>query len=68
MVNLPTTHPGAHQALLAGEFGAQRSTKPFAQVAVDQTIEQTMNRHIKMRNGGTVGFSKRQSATYTQRW
>ena len=43
---------------LAGEFGAQRSTKPFAQVAVDQTIEQTMNRHRKMRKGGTVGFSK----------
>ena len=36
MVNLPTIHPGAHQALLAGEFGAQRSTKPFAQVAVDR--------------------------------
>ena len=68
MVNLPTTHPGAHQALLTGEFGAQRSTKPFAQVAVDLTIEQAMNRHIKMRNGGTVGFSKRQSATYTQHW
>ena len=66
MVNLPTTHPGAHQALLAGEFGAQRSTKPFAQVAVDQTIEQTMNRHSKTRKGGTVGFSKKQSAT--QRW
>ena len=66
MVNLPATHPGAHQALLAGEFGAQRSTKPFAQVAVDQTIKQSMNRHSKMRKGGTVWFSKHPSAT--QRW
>ena len=59
MVNLPTTHPGAHQALFAGEFGAQRSMKPFAQVAVDQTIEQSMNRHSKMRKGLTVWFSKK---------
>ena len=63
IVNLPTTYPGAHQALLAGEFGAKRSTKPFVQVAVYQTIEQTINRHSKMRKRGTVGFSKKKKHT-----
>ena len=65
MSTLSSTHPHAHQALTQGEFGAQRSGVPFAQVPIDQTIEQTINRHCKT-SGGIVGFSTKPSAT--QRW
>ena len=58
MVNLPPTHPGAYQALLAGEFGVQLSTTPFAKVAVDQTIEQAMIRHSNMKKEDISGSAK----------
>ena len=44
MMLLPETHPEAHALLLNGDFGVQRATSHgFAQMPVDQTIEQTLN-------------------------
>jgi len=45
MMSLEEKHPAAHEVLQASEFVVQRSTSSsFSQVAVDQTIEQTINR------------------------
>ena len=66
MDKLRDTHPTAYDELKNGAFAVQRSEKhAFAQVAVDQAIEQTMNRDTKTR-GGSVGFSLRPRAV--QRW
>jgi hypothetical protein len=66
MISLPETHPEAHKLLENGDFGVQRISKHgFAQVPVDQTIEQTLNRSTKTK-GGIVGFSLRKGAV--QRW
>lgn len=66
MVRLPKTHPEAHALLASGEFCVQRSTDGSAsQVAIDQCIEQTMNRDSKTR-GGIVGYSLHPGAV--QRW
>ena len=57
MKNLPNTHPGAHQKFLQGELSVQRSSvRGFSQTAVDQTIEQTVNKSTKTK-GGIIGFS-----------
>jgi len=47
MYNLPNKHPAAYEALCAGEFVVQQRANSFAQTAVDQTIEQTVNRSTK---------------------
>ena len=66
MIRLPFTHPAAHEQLVHGEFGVQRyRSSSFAQVAVDQCIEQTINRDTKT-SGGIVGFSLKPGAV--QRW
>ena len=66
MLTLPETHPEAHRMLENGDFGFQRTSEHgFAQVLVDQTIEQTLNRSTKTK-GGIVGFSLRKGAV--QRW
>ncbi|XP_078353866.1 uncharacterized protein LOC144638547 [Oculina patagonica] len=66
MMLLPETHPEAHNLLVHGDFGVQRSTSHgFSQMPVDQTIEQTLNRSTKTK-GGIVGFSLRKGAV--QRW
>lgn len=60
------THPYSNALLEGGHFAAQRSKgSAFAQVAIDQTIEQTMNRDSKM-SGGIVGISLNPGAV--QRW
>ena len=41
MVDLVNTHPLIHQKCMEGEFAVQRSDMTFAQIACDQTIEQT---------------------------
>lgn len=57
MMTLEEKHPAAHETFQAGDFVAQRSTdSSFSQVAVDQTIEQTINRDTKSK-GGIIGFS-----------
>lgn len=66
MMSLEESHPEAHTMLANGEFGVQRTTHHgFSQVPVDQTIEQTLNRSTKTKEG-IVGFSLKKSAV--QRW
>ena len=66
MVILPSTHPDAYSQMERGEFAVQRSRQsPFAQVPVDQALEQTINRDTKV-NGGIIGFSLHPGAV--QRW
>ena len=66
MKNLPNTHPEAHQKFLQGEFSVQRSSvRGFSQTAVDQTVEQTVNKSMKTK-GGIIGFSLKKGAA--QRW
>ena len=66
VMSLEEKHPAAHEALQACEFVVQRSTSSsFSQVAVDQTIEQTINRDTKSKDG-IVGFSLNKGAV--QRW
>ena len=56
MVDLVNTHPLIHQKCMEGEFAVQRSDMTFAQIACDQTIEQTANRDSKTK-GGMTGFT-----------
>ena len=66
MTTLPQTHPESNAPLLDGHFTLQRSSKSaFAQVAVDQTTEQTLNCDSKT-SGGILGISLNQGAA--QRW
>ena len=63
MANLKDTHPSAFAELQRGEFAVQRSAGTFAQVAVDQAIEQSINRDSKTR-GGIIAFSLNPSAVH----
>ena len=64
MSALRQTHPEAYRQLMNGNFAVQRSSSnSFSQVAVDQAIEQTINRDSKGR-GGIVGFSLRPGAVH----
>ena len=53
-------NPAAH-ALLSDDFCVQRGKSSFAQVAVDQVIEQTIHRDTKTK-GGIVGVSQNPGA------
>ena len=65
MISLKDVHPSTYESFQAGDFVVQRSGNAFSQVAVDQTIEQTINRDTKSK-GGIVGFSLNKGAV--QRW
>ena len=65
MVSLPKSHPDANALLEAGEFTVQRSQNSFAQVPVDLSIEQSINRDTKTK-GGIVGCSLKPGAVH--RW
>lgn len=66
MLALERNHPSVHQAVTSGDFVVQRSSwNGFGQVAVDQTIEQTINCDTKSK-GGIIGFSLNKAAV--QRW
>lgn len=54
-------HPAAYEAFQNGNFVIQRSANAFSQVAVDQTIEQIINRDTKT-NVGIVGSSQNKGA------
>ena len=56
MRDLLTTHPAVHQQCMEGHFTVQRRENAFAQIACDQTIEQTANRDSKTK-GGMTGFT-----------
>ena len=65
MTVLSSTHPEAHKLLQDGEFAVQRSTEAsFSQVAVDQAVEQTVNRDMKTA-GEIIGFSLNPGARKT---
>ena len=63
MSTLSTRNPSAHEALQSGDFCVARSERHFAQVPVDQAIEQTLNRDSKTM-GGIVGFSRNPGAVH----
>ena len=63
MCQLPANHPDVFNAFCNGEFAVRRSGKAFAALPVDQTIEQTLNKHSKSA-GGIIGFSHRESVTH----
>ena len=57
MKNLSNTYPEAHQKRSQDEFSLQRSSvRRFSQTAVDQTVEQTVNKSTKTK-GEIIGFS-----------
>ena len=69
MVNLRATHPTAYQELRRGQFAVQRSSgNAFAQVPVDQAIEQSLNSDSKPnpKGRGITGFSRKPAAVH--RW
>ena len=57
LLNLKTTHPGAKEFLEGKGFSVCRSAVPASRVAVDMTIEQTINRHVKSK-GGIIGLAR----------
>ena len=62
MLALERNHPSVHQAVTSGDFVVQRSSwNGFGQVAVDHTIEQTINCDTKSK-GGIIGFSLNKAA------
>lgn len=64
LLNLPNSHPVAWKLL--SQHGISVNRTGFAnRCAVDITIEQAINCHVKS-SGGIVGFSRNQSAYY--RW
>lgn len=66
MFKLKESHPAAYEELKSGAFSVQRTADAvFAQVPVDQAIEQSFNRDTKVK-GGIVGFSLKPGAV--QRW
>ena len=66
MLAVTDTHPSIAKHLASGDFVVQQQTQyPFCQTAMDQTIEQTMNRDSKTR-GGQIGFSNNSNAVH--RW
>ncbi|KAL9973341.1 hypothetical protein ACROYT_G019783 [Oculina patagonica] len=66
LIQLSETHLEAQMMSENGDFGVQWNTiHEFAQLSVDQTVEQTLNRSTKTK-GGIVGFSLKKNAV--QRW
>jgi hypothetical protein len=65
MLNLPTSNPDIHEQMIAGNFATQRTSQPFSQTPMDQTLEQTLNKNSKTK-GGMTGFSINKSAVH--RW
>lgn len=51
MSDFLTTHPYVHQECLNGHFAVQRTENAFAQIACNQTFEQTANRDSKTKGG-----------------
>ena len=65
MLNLPTSNPDIHEQMVAGNFATQRTSQPFSQTPMDQSLEQSLNKNSKTK-GGMIGFSINKSADH--RW
>ena len=63
LVNLELTHPGAKYLLHKNGFSVSRSDIPGTRNANDITIEQTIKRLVKSREG-IIGFSQNFAAYY----
>ncbi|KAG1690987.1 hypothetical protein GQR58_007560 [Nymphon striatum] len=62
MTQLEQTCPDLHTHFLNGGFSVQlRQANPFAKIAIDQTVEETVNKDTQTA-GGTKGLSLKQSA------
>jgi len=62
MTQLENTCPDLHDHFLHGGFSVQlQQVNPFAKIAIDQTVEETVNKDTQT-SGGTRGFSLRQGA------
>ena len=66
MITLEGTHPQAYHELKNGVFVVQRQENSgFSQIAVDHTIEQSVNRDTTTKRG-IIGFSLKKGAV--ERW
>ena len=65
MLNLPISHPEIYNGLAGGDFVTQRTSEPFSQTPMDQTLEQTLNKDSKTKSG-LIGFSVNETAV--QHW
>jgi len=65
LCNLEESHPHAKTLLQDSSFSIARSAVPRCRTAVDQTIEQTVNRSAQTL-GGIIGFSRNDGVYY--RW
>ena len=62
MTQLDKTCPDLHAHFMNGGFSVQlRQANPFAKIAIDQTVEETVNKDTQT-SGGTKGFSLKPSA------
>lgn len=66
LLKLSITHPEVHADFVKGLFGIQRTTKPFSSLAIDLTLEQTINASSASQRHGTLSMSNSVSAR--QRW
>ena len=57
MKHFPESHPEAHTKMLQGEFAVWRSCRGFTRTAVDQTLEQTLNKETKSK-GSIIGLQR----------
>ena len=64
MVTLDINHPETKEQFDQGNFVVKRSHHPFSQVAVDQSIEQIMNRDTKVK-GGILGKSLKKGTPFS---
>ncbi len=66
LLNVDNTHPGVRECLAAGALSVRRTRKPFTRLAVDQTLECTVNADAASRKGGIVAFTNSEEAR--RRW
>ncbi len=65
MLQLPTTHPTAHEQLVAGEFAVQRSNgNTYGRILHDQTIKVTTNNKDAKSHRGIIGISLGPAAVF----
>ena len=65
MRNLEKDAPEVQKEFLDGNFGVQRSSRPFCSVWTDLALEQSVNRDVKC-SGGLLGITRKEAAR--DRW
>ena len=65
MLQLPTTHPTAHEQLVAGEFAIQWSKgNTYGRILHDQAIKVTNNNKDAKSHGGIISITLRPAAVF----